>query len=225
MASETMDITVVTSVTGARDPLRDDHVTSGAKFIAFVDRKYETAVWTQKPACAVFTSARRNSRIHKLLIHHYVDSPYSIWIDAIIMLKAPAATVIRDVLGDADLALFAHETRSCTYDEAEVCSSRGLDNASVIGTQIERYRKAGLPRNAGLGRCSVLIRRHSPRMEAFNNCWWSEYCRHSSRDQIAFMYAVRKSGIKVRFITQSVFDHPHFGIASRLAGIEPPESK
>ena len=129
--------------------------------------------------------------------------------------------LVDEYLGDADLAVFRHRLRNCTYDEAVRCRELGLDSVSVIDTQMQRYREVGLPEAYGLPETSVVIRRHSERVQRFNDAWWSELCRHSVRDQLAFMFAVRHVGLSVKFILPTKFDHPYFSVTARPAGVEP----
>lgn len=188
-----------TSIVGRRDFLRNDQVTCGARFVAFVDRYWETEVWRQEPACAHFVSSRRNSRAPKILAHQYIDSTYSIWIDARIALKVSAEEIVA-LLDGREMAAFAHPVRNCAYDEAAECSRRALDEPRVIDRQAGRYRAVAFPSGAGLAECGVLIRKHTRGVEALNNYWWSEYCRHSVRDQISFMYSVMGTGCSFRLI-------------------------
>jgi len=46
----------------------------------------------------------------------------------------------------------------------------------------------------------MIIRRHTKKIEQFNNAWWAEYCRFSVRDQLSFMYCLDKIGIPVNLI-------------------------
>lgn len=215
-------ISVVTSVTNRRDALRSEQNTSGAHFIAYVDEITDSPVWEQRPACRLFTSARRNSRIHKLLIHQYVDSGYSLWMDANISLRVPAEQLIDEWLGQHDIAMFRHRVRHCLYQEARICGQLQLDDPQVIAAQTAAYRAQGFPEDAGLGEACVILRRHTAAVERFNNAWWSEYSRHSVRDQISLMVAARKASVSLNLITPTRFEHPYFASAPRLPGIETP---
>lgn len=214
-------VTVFTCVVGKRDSLREDQFPCTARYVAFVDAPRLSATWSQLPVPLLFASYRRNSRQPKILAHQYVESGYSLWLDAAVALRAPVESLIEDWLRDADLALFCHESRACTYDEAEECQRRELDDPTIIEHQAATYRSRGLPPKLGLARCSVLLRRHTAAVENFNNLWWSEYCRHSVRDQISFMYAVYRSGLRVNLIEMSIYDHPAFHLRRRLAEAEP----
>jgi len=147
-----------------------------------------------------FTDGRRNSRIQKILTHKYIDSEYSIYIDGNIKLITSPEKLIEKYLKDCDLAVYKHPNRDCIYDEAMVCAKMGLDNAEVIIHQAKSYEDSGYGKHKGLAECGIIMRRHTKKVEEFNNAWWAEYCVHSRRDQISFMYAVDKVGIPINII-------------------------
>ncbi len=215
-------VIVYTCVTNGRDGLREDQCVEGAQFHAFGDEAgAEGSVWIARPASGIFASPRRNARMHKILSHQFIDSQYSIWMDANVALRVPAARLIDEYLKDTDMAVFRHRTRACTYEEAARCRELGLDAPDVIDRQMDTYRRAGFSAQAGLPETTVLIRRHGPAVQRFNEAWWSELCRHSVRDQLSFMYAAARSGVDFRFITPTKFDHPYFSMTVRPPGIEP----
>lgn len=191
------DITVVTSITDSKDELRDGQEKGNAKFVAFTDFQSNTKEWDVKPAYAKFADPRRNSRIHKILIHQYVDTKYSIWIDGNIRLMIPPEELVELYLKDHDIALWRHPNRDCIYDEAIKCAARGLDDPETIIEQAKKYEDSGYTKHRGLFECGMIIRRHTPKVIEFDNAWWAEYCRHSRRDQISFPYAADLVGLRV----------------------------
>lgn len=194
------DITVYTSITGGKDKPVEAQNKGKARWIAFNDEPLNSAVWERKEAYNRFKDARRNSRAPKILAHQFVDSKFSIWIDGNCSLLRPPEELIQKYLRDNDLAVFKHPKRDCIYGEAIKCAKAGLDDPEVIIEQVSTYEKNGYGKEKGLCECMMLIRRHTRKVEEFNNAWWSEHCRHSVRDQISFMYAVEKVGIRVRVI-------------------------
>jgi hypothetical protein len=97
---------------------------------------------------------------------------------------------------DADMAIFTHPDRNCLYKEAEVCRARKLDDLSIIQRQVNRYKQEKFPKGNGLFECTVILRRHTPEVEQFNEMWWDEICKSSKRDQISFPYVLGKSKVK-----------------------------
>ncbi len=214
-------IAVVTGITSARETIRDDQNGAGAQFVAFVDRPCHSRVWREETACRHFSSARRNARMHKILVHQFVPAEYSVWLDGNVALRVPAPELVADWLQDCDLATFAHRTRRCTYEEAAACLAQRLDSPELITAQMENYRRHGLEPGAGLPETTVVVRRHTAAVCRFNNHWWSELCRYSLRDQLSFVFAARQTGLRVRLVTPTKFDHPYFHIRPRPAGAEP----
>lgn len=219
-------ITVYTCATNRRDSLREDQCTDGANFVAYVDQiKDDSNVWKYLSVSDLFRSPRRNARMHKVLSHQFIPEEYSIWMDANVALKVPARQLVDDYLGEADIAVFKHRTRSCTYDEAERCRVLGADSAEIIDEQVRHYKNSGLPSRLGLAETSVVVRRNSEQIMRFNNAWWGEICRYSVRDQISFMFAVQEIGLKVHYILPTKYAHPYFDITNRPTGAERAEAK
>ncbi|NBW09204.1 MAG: DUF616 domain-containing protein [Caulobacteraceae bacterium] len=181
-------ITVYTSLVGDRDECLPNQVPEGVHFEFFRDC-YDK-----------FKDDRRNSRPHKILAHQYINSEYSIYMDANIRLLVNPQYLIDKYLSDCDLAVWKHPSRDCLYDEALACCKMKLDNVETIIEQVKKYEDEGFPKHKGLGECNVIFRRHTPKVEEFNNAWWSEYTRHSRRDQISFPYAADKVGIEYKLI-------------------------
>lgn len=142
--------------------------------------------------------------------------------DANVSLQVPAQLLVDEWLQSADLAVFKHRTRICTYAEAERCMELGLDSKQLISAQMSKYRNEGLPSNIGLPETTVVARRQTARVRQFNEAWWEELDRYSVRDQLGFMYAARASGIEVNFITPTKYLHPYFSITNRPPGPEGP---
>jgi hypothetical protein len=217
------DITVLTSITAGKDHLRDDQSTGGAIFIAYVSEDHRSEVWEQRPAYDRFRSARRNSRVPKILSHQFCDTEYSIWLDGNIALRVDPVRLVEMWLGDYDFAVFRHPERNCIYEEAINCIGYGADDPEVIERQVRKYANDGYAKNLGLAEANVIIRRHSNHVIEFNNAWWTEYCAHCVRDQISFIYAAKKTGLRINWITPSVFTgNAHFhGVAHLTARPEP----
>lgn len=194
------NITVYTSITASKDSLIEDQKKGNARFIAFVDSSIPSETWECKESYKQFTDPRRNSRIQKILAHQYIDSEYSIYIDGNIKLLKTPEELIEKYLKDCDIAFYKHPNRDCLYDEAIQCAKQRLDDPEVIIEQAKKYEDSGFAKHKGLCECGIIFRRHTPKIEAFNNAWWSEYCRHSRRDQISCPYALDRTGTQALFI-------------------------
>ncbi|MEA1925847.1 MAG: DUF616 domain-containing protein [Patescibacteria group bacterium] len=179
-----------TAITGGKDPDRND-ITCFTSYSEF-----------KRPVM--------NAKIYKILAHQYIKADISIWLDGNIFLLIPKEKLIKEFLGDADIAVFKHFERDCVYEEAEAAKGLGGDAFPYIEKHIEFYKSINYPKHAGLYECNMIIRRHSKQMEAFNNAWWSEICRHSSRDQLSFPYVLDKFDLKLNAYEGNIRSHEYF---------------
>ena len=208
------NITVITSITGGKDGLQEKQNKGTARFVAYTDAE-KSDTWELRKPYDKFTSARRNSRVYKMLPHQFVDTEYSIWIDGNIRLLKTPDELVETYLKDHDIAMFPHPGRSCLYDEAMVCAKAHLDDPEVIIEQVKKYEDDGFAKQKGLFECSLIIRRHTPEIETLNNAWWSEYCRHSVRDQISFPYVLDKTAVHVQPIVPNYWIQGNDGEMNR----------
>jgi TOD1/MUCI70, glycosyltransferase-like domain len=208
-------IVVYTAITARYDSLQElaRAATTQAAFVVFLDEPSQSATWRVLPAHGGFADPNRNAKIHKILPHvHLPAAEYTLWIDGSVTFLEPdsIARLIDVHLADCDLAVFRHRTRTCVYQEASVCLQRRLDEPEVIWQQVCRYTQEGYPANAGLAECSVILRRHTPAVKAFNEAWWDEITRGSRRDQLSFGYVARKVGLRYGFLPGTISDNPWF---------------
>lgn len=201
-----MNLTVITSITGGKDKLLEDQFTGNASFVAYLDTSYMSDTWATKYAPTLFADPRRNSRVPKLLASKFVDTEYSIWIDGNIRILKDPLELAQKYLSYTDLAVYKHPNRDCIYDEAKVCAVRRLDDPEIIIAQAKAYEDDGYAKHKGLNECGIIFRRHTPKIEAFENEWWAQYTRHSRRDQISFMYAADKVGLRFNSIQDFFID-------------------
>jgi hypothetical protein len=204
-----MRIAVYTSITGRKDTLKEKQTFRGAEFLAFTDIRKSRSGWQFREPCSRYEDPNRNAKIHKVLAHRYLsDFDYSLWIDATIRLLQPVEELIERYLADSDIAVFAHHARNCTYVEAESCIKKKLDNPVVIRDQMERYRALGFPEELGLYAGTVILRRHTPQTEHFNEMWWSEISQYSRRDQLSLRFVLWKLGITPATFPGTVYSSP-----------------
>lgn len=211
--SRNAKIAIYTSITASKDSVKTPWHRAGVDLVLFSDEAPVDRSWGVRHPCNLFTDPRRNSRAPKILAHQYLPGyDFSLWVDGSVRLLVPAHVLIDSFLGDSDIALFKHQCRDCIYDEATACMEQGLDHPDVISTQMVRYRAAQYPARNGLSECGVLLRRHTPSIEAFNNAWWAEYCRHSCRDQLSVDYVLRNHDIRPTFLPGSIVENPGIAI-------------
>lgn len=196
------DITVITSITGGKDKLREDQVIGNAKFVAYLDEPQESKTWEVRPAYDRFKDPRRNSRIHKIMIHKYVESKYTIWIDGSLRLLVTPESLIEKYMKGYDMAIFHHPNRKCIYDEAMKCAKLKLDDPEVIIEQAKWYEDHEYAKQKGLCEGGFIIRKNTQKVRDFNEAWWADYTRFSRRDQLSLMPAIDKVGLNVNIIPE-----------------------
>jgi hypothetical protein len=197
---------VYSAVSGGYDSLRSDHATAGAEFLAFVDDPAKCQPpWNPVRCYDGFKHPNLNAKTHKVLPHLWLPrwTECSLWLDANVILKVPAETLLR-FLGDADVAMFAHPERSCIYDELAVSAFIPKYDANAMAAQVDGYREDGWPVNAGLMECGVILRRHTTATERFNEAWWAEICRHTFQDQLSVLVAAKRAGVRIATIPGSI---------------------
>jgi hypothetical protein len=155
----------------------------------------------------------RNAKIYKILAHQFLDTDISLWLDGNIFLNVTQELVAEELLGDADMGLFKHFARDCIYEEGVASAGKypKEEIQSEIFDHLDYYKQKKYPFHNGLYECGVLLRRHSKKMEEFNNAWWSEICQHSFRDQISLPYVLSKfPDLKIKITEGNVRKHNFF---------------
>jgi len=199
-----LKIEVISSICGGKDKIREQPK-SGAKYICYTDDlKMETKAWELRKAYDRFKDPRRNSRIHKILIHKYSDADITIWIDGNIrLLKSPEEIIAEHLRPTDDMVQFIHGLRDCIYDESITVAKLKLDDPEIIIEQAKHYEDSGDGKHKGLNSGYFIIRRNNKRTKALNEAWWADYCRYSRRDQLSLMPAIDKIGLQVNRIPEA----------------------
>ncbi|HWP58333.1 MAG TPA: glycosyltransferase domain-containing protein [Candidatus Acidoferrales bacterium] len=201
--SEKQRLIVYTTIFGPYDHLKG-HPFGAVKSLCFTDQPDETAsgweVIREERRFNSLDEQIREARRYKLLPHKVLPPhDVSIWIDASMRLVADPATMV-SFLEDCGIATFQYPDtygrRECLYQEAAACIANKKDDARVIRRQMAKYRRIGYPDNNGLVETTILVRRNTPEVNAFNEEWWRELSSGSRRDQLSLNFVAWKLGIK-----------------------------
>lgn len=126
-----------------------------------------------------------------------VEPIHSIWHDASFQLTDFPGNILK-FLGEAQLAVPRHRDRVCTYAEALECARLKLADPVTLMCQTDRYKKWGLPPDAGMWETGMLLRNSSSwRTTAFESLWWHEINNFTLRDQVSFPYAMLSSHLVI----------------------------
>lgn len=201
------DITVVTAITGKKDNLRPQTKYEGVEYVAFCDEPVTDSIWQVRPACNKFVSPVMNAKIHKILTHLYVDTPYIVWMDGNMVLKRDPHELV-SLMKDKDFAFFKHHSRGDLYKEIKACMQVKRGNPQELIEQRQDYLKRGIPPKLGMSECPAFIRRNNVKANAVFEKWWAEITRYSNRDQISFPVAFM--GLSWETIPGNVFEENDF---------------
>ena len=216
-------IEIITSITGGKDELLEVVEGGNAKFIAYVDDLTQPSKgWELRPAYDKFKDPRRNSRIHKIMIHKYSDADYTIWADGSVFLQTTPETIIEKYMKGYEMAIYRHQGRECLYKEALVCAQLKLDDPELIIEQAKYYEDHGFPKEKGLCEGAFIIRKNCQKTRDFNEAWWADYCRFSRRDQISLPVALDKVGVNVNMVDSKWNLYPTAAIREdNMVGMKP----
>lgn len=198
----TLKIAVITSISGISNKLKNPKVVfDNVDYFAFVDKIQNNSIWNQR-LISDFTiddkyQGRRNAKIFKVLPHLFLpEYDYYFWVDSTHEVVLDPHYVIKDIIFEADIALFKHSQRNCVYDEAEELIKLNYDHVNLIKSQIDFYKSENFPKNFGLFELPCSIRKNTPKINTLNLMWWEIICKYSSRDQISLPFAINKLKIK-----------------------------
>jgi len=209
-------LTIYTAISRGYDRLPEAVPAPDVHWVAFVEDEHlpdcaTPGTWEIRPLCREFTDPNRNAKFHKVLSHiQFPDEDMTIWVDGSVrILDIDRLPELVRRLGDAELGVFEHRTRTCVYQEAATCLAQKLDDPAVIWLTACEYTRNDLASNRGLWECSLLIRRNTAGVRQFNERWWHYIENGSRRDQLSFDRAVCDSGVRRVGIGGTIDDNPY----------------
>ncbi len=148
---------------------------------------------------------RRESKRVKILAHRlFPRADWWLWLDWPFRLTVEPEQMVID---GANIVGFKHRFNGDAYEEHAACARMQKDDLSVMGKQLDRYRSERFPVGFGLIECGVLLRRNTPEVIAFNEAWWAEVEKGSTRDQLSVGYAAWKTGVRWECWPGTVFEN------------------
>jgi len=197
-----MNLVIYTVIFGKYDVLKKPKIINDKiKYVCITDKRKKCHPWEIRIVKPEYENLRRESRKYKILSHRFFkEYDYSIYLDGRFTITSDLSKYIEDWLGKNDLAVLKHPKRDCLYMEAKACIEGGLDDSLLIQEQIKRYRKEGYPEHNGLTAPGFIIRKHTKKIQKFNEMWWNEVKNFSFRDQISFCYVIFKYNLNYSII-------------------------
>ncbi|HEY7271001.1 MAG TPA: glycosyltransferase domain-containing protein [Dehalococcoidia bacterium] len=214
-ASRRDRVVVYTAVTNRYDSISAPAVVEeGCDYVCFTD-DLEISVpppWRARRIDRVDRDPRMTAKWYKVHPHLlFPEYETSIWVDGRIRITSDIQPLVTASIAGADFAAFPNPWYDCPYVEAEAITEEGMDRIEVVGPQLQRYRREGLPSHHGCLCGGVIVRRHKRRavvkaMEA----WWVEMERGSHRDQISLAYVLWRCSLRHQPISALIFDNSCF---------------
>ena len=190
-------ITVYTCVLGNTDPLYEPTVDWPGRMICYTDQPHLVSQRWEILRLPTQAAPNRASRRLKALSHVFTDTPWALWLDACITLRADPCDLGRY----GDFVAFHHPRRDNIVDEAAAIIAAGKAPADKIQAQLAAYQAAGFATarrpQRELSGGGVLLRHHTPAVLAFNAAWDQEIQTRSLRDQMSLDYCADRVGLPI----------------------------
>lgn len=171
---------------------------------------------------SVFQQPVMEAKRYKILPHLFVAGDVTLWIDGNITLRAEPQAVADALLDTgADMAIFRHSYRSTVWQEFATLKDDPRFAIPYLQQQLaaqaKAYRDDGLPDDAQLYECNVIVRRNNDRVNRLMEAWWAQICRWQWRDQVSLPYVLWKygDGLALSSVTGNVRNHPLFDYVSQ----------
>ena len=164
---------------------------------------------------ALLESSCNPNRYCKMHPGEFFDSDFAIYTDGNVQVICDVAdwcAIAR--ASEIGVAMHAHSSRECVYEEARACIASRRGDPVAIKRQMERYESEGFPRRFGMREATIIVTDlHNPTSVEVLAAWWDEYVASGSgRDQLALPYVLWKMGYTVDSVGPDVWNSPKLRI-------------
>lgn len=207
-------VTVFTAIFGNKGYKLHDptYISKNTDYICFTDdarvKSNMFKINLVKPP--VINDPDRSAKYIRLFINEYINTENNIYLDAPMRLKVDTNTLIKKYLNnDISLALYKNHLRKNISEEKDYLVKKRGRNNSVLTKQLMAYRSEGFNDDVGLYYTGFMIRKtFDNKLVNFNNLWWNEIKKHSSRTEMSFPYISWKAKLKTNVILDgNVYDN------------------
>lgn len=203
-------LTVYTVIIGGYDFLHEvEYPDKNIKYVCFTDdTSLHSNTWEVRYVDREFDNPIIESRKYKILPHLFIDTEYSLYIDANIQLKKSPLEYMNRYWVRGDTLLIPHPDRDCIYREAAACILGDKDLAQRLINQVDIYSKCGCPEHAGLFFGGMIGRRHLEKeVIIFEEEWWQHFQKYSRRDQISLGYLIWKNNYEISLADINIYNN------------------
>ena len=201
-AAAKKEIVVYTALSGGYDlPLLYEKLDPEIDYVLFTDGPTPNCGFWQVRAMDYWhPEFVRMARYVKTHPHKYFsDYKFAVWVDANVLIRGEIKKYV-DLFRKTSEAVFGgirHPKRECIYEEAFAVVEARKDLSGRVAKQVEFYRRAGYPINAGLIETNLLIMDlRNPNLRRVMNDWWAQIEEFSHRDQLSINYVLWKNRLE-----------------------------
>ncbi|MDE5699943.1 MAG: DUF616 domain-containing protein [Lachnospiraceae bacterium] len=211
------ELTVYTVIIGDYDCLHEVSDTDKhTKYICFTDdRSMCSDTWEIRYVDREFDNPIIESRKYKMLPHRFIDTEYSLYIDANIQFSKSPLEYMRQYFNRGNMLLIPHPERDCIYREAAYCILNDRDLPQRLIKQMHLYNKKDCPEHVGLFYGGMIGRCHfENEIVTFDEEWWEHFRKYSRRDQISLGYLLWKKASEVSLADINICNNDWFVVDS-----------
>lgn len=212
-------VCVYTCITGNYDELKEidnNLIDKDIDYYCFTNNKnIKSKTWNVVYIEDFSLSNHMLNRKIKMLGHETINNDYDVlvWLDGNILLKKKISVFLKEQcnLDKYPFVAFKHPDRDCIYDEAIACIKLKKDKKEIIEKQMEFYRKDRYPKHAGLCEMSIFIRKTNDSIvNETMSLWYEMINKYSKRDQLSFMWCVKKKNMMLQQIPLNISNNKYF---------------
>ena len=208
-------ICVYSCITGDYDKVNEVKKEKGIDYYLFTNNKKIKSnswkvIYIEDDSLSNVVLARKI----KILGHPIINDNYDIalWMDGAVSFNTKIHDFISNFLEKDDVFVaFKHGERNTIEDECKACVRYRKEDKSKIEKILNFYKKENYPDNNGLIESTVFIKRiKDEKVRETMNLWFDMIKNFTKRDQLSFNYCIYKTGLKVKWINEKVFNNDWF---------------
>lgn len=206
-------ICVYTCITGNYDNLKEIEKEKGIDYYCFTNNKnIVSKTWNVIYIEDSKLSNVKLARKIKILGHDLInDYDILLWMDAAVVFKKKIKNFIDSYLNDEVFVAFKHGIRNNIKEECFECVKFGKETKENVKVLLDFYEKEKFNDTYGLIESTVFIKKPKDKIvKETMKLWFDMILKYSHRDQLSFNYCISKTGLKVKWIEEKVFNNKWF---------------